>query len=71
MSVRYQFIKNPKVTVYETPAEAYLIIEGTSQTYKVSKETRKRNIDSLSCQHCAMHKQRKCYQTNEQNNEQT
>jgi hypothetical protein len=30
MSVRYQFIKNPKLTIYETPAEAYLILEGAS-----------------------------------------
>jgi hypothetical protein len=65
MALRFQFIKHPKLAVYETPAQAYLIIEGAPQTYRVTKETRKRNVGSLSCRHRALDKQGKCYRVNE------
>jgi hypothetical protein len=35
MSKQYQFFGNPQTTLYETPAEAYMIIHGISETYKL------------------------------------
>jgi hypothetical protein len=68
MSVRYRFIHNPKTTVYETPAEAYLILSGTPQTYKVTKSTRKRNERSANCNHRAASKPKRDFRTYESKN---